>query len=442
MRRGVAAVICAVLVAVVAALSFIWWAPAEERVFLPFASSRSCVIAVTDDTDFFQFDTTAPVYTLIDSLGLRVTKTVWVFDHPEHPPSRAGLSLDDPAYREWVAEEGARGHEIALHSATAGHDVRAATIAAFDTLESLTGAPARIVVFHSTNREAFYWGDRRLPSPLLRWVYARRTGGSHFEGDEPSSPFYWVDVSRDLVAYVRGYTTDDINTLAVDPSMPYEDPWTPDAPLWCASSNGRLAGEFERLLAPGNVERLKRKRGVSLVYTHFARGFTEPSQHGGSRVTRAARDVFVRCGRDPEVEFAPAGEVLDRLRAVQYLEDAVRAGKGGPGRPTVRMPPRLLGVLDDISLVPSRLPASFGPAPGSASGGGASAPSRGASSGGDEAVVPLREWLLDTGWDVQAGDMTIFDDARKLGLRERYRMVLRWLWMSIVSPSRGYETGT
>ncbi len=430
MRRGVAAVICAVLVAVAAALLFIWWAPAEERVFLPFAPSRSCVIAVTDDTDFFQFDTTDPVYALIDSLGLRVTKTVWAFDHPEHPPRRAGLTLDDPAYREWVAGEAAHGHEIALHSATAGHDERATTIAAFDTLESLTGTPARIVVFHSTNREAFYWGDRRLPSPLLRWVYARRTGGSDFEGDEPSSPFYWVDVSRDLVTYVRGYTTDEINTLAVDPSMPYEDPWTPDAPLWCASSNGRLAGEFERLLAANNVERLKRQQGVSLVYTHFARGFTEPSEHGNSRVTRAAREAFVRCGADSEVEFAPAGEVLDRLRAVQYLEDALRAAKGRQGRATVQMPPRLIGVLDDISVVPSRLPASFGPASG--------ASHQGAASASTDARVALREWLRDVGWDVKAGDMTVFDDTRKLGLRERYRMVLRWLWMSFASPSRGY----
>ncbi len=428
MRRAVAAVICAVLVVGVAITLFVWWAPVEERAFVPFDTSRQCVVAITDDTDFFQSDKTTPVYALIDSLGLRVTKTVWAFGHPDHPPWRAGLTLEDPAYRRWVLAEAARGHEIELHSATAGDDTRETTVAAFDTLRALLGHDSRLVIFHGRNREAFYWGADRIPCPLLRWAYELRTGRSGFEGEDPSSPFYWVDISRGLVAYVRGYTTDEINTLAVDPSMPYEDPWTPDAPLWCASSNGRLVGEFTKLLAPDNVERLKRQEGVSIVYTHLAKGFAD-STRSGWVVAPEARDVFVRCARDHAVEFAPAGEVLDRLRAVQYLEDAVRSRDGGSRGTVVEMPPRLIAVLDDISVAPWRLPASLA---GGERASGESAPGT---------RVALDEWLRDVGWEVRAADMTVFDGAWRLGLRERWRMVLRWICMSFVSPSSDYWPG-
>ncbi|MFH1502410.1 MAG: hypothetical protein ABIG03_05120 [Candidatus Eisenbacteria bacterium] len=423
-RRGLLVLVIAVLAAAVLAVALVWWAPARERAFLPFASGRSCVVAVTDDTDFFQFDTTAPVYALIDSLGIRVTKTVWAFDHADHPPSRAGLSLEDPAYREWVLGEAARGHEIALHSATAGHDERAVTVEAHRYLEALTGERPRMMVFHSTNREAFYWGSHRLPNPFLRRIYDARTGGRSFEGEDPKSPHYWVDVSRWLVRYVRGYTTNAVNTLAVNPSMPYSDPWAPASPLWCASSNGRLAEEFVELLSPANVQSLKDGEGVSIIYTHLASGFTEPLEGGGARVTPRARETFARCGGDPDIEFAPAGEVLDRLRLIQFLEDAVDGAELAVEPVMLTIPAGLVPAIDDVSVVPSRLPKPL------------DAP-RGVS---DESV-DLKTWLDAVGWEVAPGDVSVFDYAREISLRERWRLVLRWLAMSFASPAYAYESG-
>ena len=49
---------------------------------------------------------------LLDSLGLRVTKTVWVFDGTSwEDPERRGLSLENPRYREWVLSEVAGAHD-------------------------------------------------------------------------------------------------------------------------------------------------------------------------------------------------------------------------------------------------------------------------------------------------------------------------------------------
>ena len=421
-RRILAAVLAAVAVAVVAFL-LAWSMPASHRAFLPFGPERSCVIAVTDDTDFFEFDNTAPVYALIDSLGLRVTKTVWAFDHEDHPPSRAGLSLEEPQYLAWVMSERERGHEVILHSATAGDDVREITLAAHAMLEELLGEPTRMVIFHSTNLEAFYWGSERLPNPVLRYLYRLRGGRREYLGDDKGSPYYWIDVSRDLVRYVRGYTTNDINTLRLNPSMPYEDSWTPGAPLWCASSNGRLGEEFRTLMAQENVERLKREQGASIVYTHFARGFTESGERG-PRVVPELRETLVRCGTDPAVEFAPAGEVLDRLRVAQFLEDAVQNGAHGGEEVVIMLPPELLPVLSDVSVVPERLPAPLN-APALEEGG----------------TVRLDVWLEAVGWELRPGAANVFAAARPLPLRERWRLVLRWLSTSLVSPAYSYESG-
>src|SRR3990172_4408920 len=100
-------------------------APRIKRDFLPYPPEKQCAIAFIDDTDFFQFQTTTPVYDLIDSLGLHVTKTVWVMDAPGRAPERVGLSLANAAYRDWVLRARAKGHEITLHSATSGDDRRA-----------------------------------------------------------------------------------------------------------------------------------------------------------------------------------------------------------------------------------------------------------------------------------------------------------------------------
>jgi hypothetical protein len=183
----------------------------RKRVFLPFSSEKDCAIAVTDDTDDFQFSTTAPVYDLLNALGWRVTKTVWAFDSPGRNPDKLGLSLASPDYQRWVLGQARHGHEIVLHSATAGDDTRATTIAAYERMRSLLGTLPRVEIFHQDNKEAFFWGGDRLPFSLLSRAYGIARP-SRFFGQDPSSPYYWVDLSRSLVRYVRTYTTSQVDS--------------------------------------------------------------------------------------------------------------------------------------------------------------------------------------------------------------------------------------
>jgi hypothetical protein len=416
-----------VLAGVVVLIGFAAWlvaVPPRRSAFYPFASGRECAVAITDDTDGFQFATVAPVYALLDSLGLRVTKTVWAFDHESRDPASVGLSLDDPDYREWVAREAARGHEIALHSPSCGDDSRAAILAAHRRLANALGVVPRIETFHSYNREALYWGRDRIPNPVVRTIYGLAYGSFTFEGHVPGSEFCWLDEARGLVRYVRTYTTNDVNTLALNPSMPYDDELTPLAPLWFASSNGRYGDRFVALLSEENIERLKAERGATIVYTHFASGFTED---GGGRpsVRPDVREVLVRCARDTAVEFVPAGELLDRLRVIQIVEDALaeRAGHGaeeeGAGRSVrIEVPRELLPVLGDISVDPGHLPPRLR---------GVGAPDS-----GREALLP---WMARARVVTDISAASVFDGARRIGWRERWRLALRWMATQIRSDT-------
>jgi hypothetical protein len=399
--------------------------PAPPRIFLPFPPDRQCAIAITDDTDFFQLETTGPVYALLDSLGLRVTKTTWVFDAPGRSPRQTGLSLADGRYRSWLLGEIPRGHEITLHSPSAGDDTRQRILAAYDTLATVLGHRPRLDIFHSTNREAFYWGAARFPSSILR-VLLRRLVHGGFAGHDPSSPYYWLDISRSLVRYIRTYTFNDVNTLRINPSMPYLDSRTPDAPFWFASSNGRTEREFVTLLSPGNVARLKAQHGACVVYTHLGVGFSRPGPGPGpGRVVAPEVGALLRrVGEDPGVEFVPAGELLDRLRVVQLLEDAVHAG-----RSVVRIPDELVPAMGKISVAADAI--SSAPAAST------SYPTTRSDRPGDVGKatrVPLETWMAahQIGWE-RGG--TVFDSPRMVGAAERWRLVLRWMFTQFGSPT-------
>ncbi len=387
--------------------------PTPERPLLPFPPDRDCAIAITDDTDFFQFATTLPVYEVLDSLGVRLTKTVWVFDHEGNDPAKVGLSLRDPDYRRWVLRERDLGHEITMHSASSGDDRRELTLAAFDTIRALTGAYPRLEIFHSGNKEALYWGGKRIPSRLLRGLYDLKMRQS-FAGDDPKSPEYWLDVSRDRVRYLRTFTFNDLDTWAANPSMPYLDPATPGAPLWFASGNARWGEKFAQLFRPANVEGLKRGHGVAVVYTHFGLWFTKKGGSGKPALRDDVKEAFLRVGSDRAVEWVPAGELLDRMRVMQWVEQACRAGEA-----RVSLPESAMVLLTSISVQPAAIPKAWKVAPAAREGG----------------RVDLARWLAMAGMRAEPGARGFLDDPVTIPLIERWRLTAKWLVTQVVSPT-------
>jgi hypothetical protein len=390
--------------------------PARDSAFFPFPPERDCAVAITDDTDGFQFATVDPVYALLDSLGLRVTKTVWVFDHAGADAATVGPSLEDPAYRTWVARRADAGHEIALHSPSCGDDDRNAVLLAHDRLERTLGVRPRIETFHGRNREALYRGGRRAPSAPGAGACGAAGGGPASEGHVLESEFYWLDEARRLVRYVRSYTTGGVNTLALNPSMPYEDPTTPLAPLWFASSDGRSGDRFVELLSRENIARLKAERGAAVVRTQSANGFTSGAVAGRPAVSPDVREALLRCGTDAGIEFVPTGELLDRLRVIQLVERLLaEAPEAAPSGGTdagevlhLTLPRELLPALGGISVDPGRLGGRFrrvGPP--------------------EEGRVGLLPWLARARIATDIAPSTVFEGARRIGWRERWRLAIR-----------------
>jgi hypothetical protein len=155
------------------------------------------------------------------------------------------------------------------------------------------------------------------------------------------------------------------------------------------------------------------------VYTHFGSRFARKDASEAFHVRLDVRETLERCGRDPSIAFVPAGELLDRLRIVQILEDVVDAD----GR-VVGIPEALWGSRDGISVDLSRLPARYVPET-LADGGGGDSPRR----------VSLDLWIAASGLQLRASSASVFDEPRHLPWRERWRLVLKWLLTQVVSPT-------
>ncbi|HEV8263337.1 MAG TPA: hypothetical protein VGQ06_00185 [Gemmatimonadales bacterium] len=279
---------------------------------LPFPGAARFAFTVMDDTDVATVENAAPIYRLLESLGMRTTKTAWPV-RCEEGSRNFWLSetLDDPHYRDFVVDLHARGFEIAFHCATMETSTRGRTAEALEKFRRVFGAPPRVHANHALNRENLYWGAGRFDDAVLRLLYriAFRQWGDFFQGHRPESPYWWGDFCVDQIEYVRNLTFSEINLLRVNPSMPYRDPNRPCVRWWFSASDAEDADEFNQLLRPENQQRLEAEGGVCIVATHFGKGFARDGKpHPETR--RVLEQLATRKGWFPTV-----GELLDWLRA-------------------------------------------------------------------------------------------------------------------------------
>lgn len=267
---------------------------------------------IIDDTDVATLENIRPVYELLATLGMRTTKTVWPLACPEGSRDYAGSeTLDDPAYRDYVLSLRDRGFELTWHAATMESSDRARTIAGFERFRAVVGHPPRVHANHAYNRENLYWGVDRLDEPILRRLFRPFAGvaSDHYGGHRPDSPWYWGDLAQAHIDYARNLTFTEIDTLAINPSMPYEDPSRPLVRRWFSASDAEDADAFVALLSDRNLDRLERRGGACIVATHIGKGFA-PGGRLDVRVADRLRAVAARRGW-----FVPVSRLLDHLRA-------------------------------------------------------------------------------------------------------------------------------
>lgn len=124
----------------------------------PWPGGRRFAFSICDDADGGTLANTRPVYDLLGSLGMRTTKTVWVFP-PDPKSGFLGDSLENPAYRTWVLSLRDRGFGIALHGVRSGDSPREMVLDGLRRFEEVFGGPPTIHVNHAGNRDNVHWGD-------------------------------------------------------------------------------------------------------------------------------------------------------------------------------------------------------------------------------------------------------------------------------------------
>lgn len=275
-----------------------------------FPHGKRFAFTVIDDTDVATVQNIAPVYALLEHLGMRATKTIWTMPCAEGSTNfSSSQTLEETEYLAFVVDLQRRGFEIASHGATMESSTRERTAAGLERFRAVLGAYPRVHANHGMNRENLYWGAARVDAPLLKRLLQSTSGTSYYQGDVEGSPYWWGDLCQRHITYVRNLTFAEINLLRVNPTMPYRDPSRPMVRWWFSATDAEDPEAFCRLISPAGQERLEREGGVCIVATHFGKGFV---RHG--RVVEAFQERLEALARRPGW-FPTVGELLDWMRA-------------------------------------------------------------------------------------------------------------------------------
>jgi hypothetical protein len=276
---------------------------------ISFPDGKKFAFSICDDTDLSTVENIKPVYDYLYELGLRTTKTVWVFptNEPEVWPSR-GETLSDSDYTAFILDLQEKGFEIASHGSRGGSTQRMEILESIEKFKEIIGRYPKVHINHYKNKDNLYWGVDRLDLLPLRILYNWVQGEEEFYGHIPGSGYFWGDIAQAHITYVVNFSFHEINIAKVNPTMPYHDPEKPYVNYWFHTSDGGDVNAFNRLLSRENLDRLEREGGVCIVYTHFAKGFYTDSVLNATTKERL-QDLASRNGW-----FVPVSEILDYLR--------------------------------------------------------------------------------------------------------------------------------
>ena len=283
----------------------------KEGLKMKFPDNKKFAFSIFDDTDKATIMNTKPIYDLLKRLKIYTTKSVFVFSNknPIHEANR-GDSLENPNYLSFVLGLKDRGFEIAFHGAKGGNSKREEIIEAIEKFKELTGHYPKTYANHLSNKENLYWGAERLNSYFLKILYKLATfrRERNFLGHTSASEYFWGDIIQKYITYTRNFVFKDIDTLKINPSMPYHDPQKSYINFWFSSCDGHDVNAFNKLINPENIDKLEQENGVCIVYTHFAKGFAKNGKVDETTV-KLLTNLSQKNGW-----FAPVSDILDFLK--------------------------------------------------------------------------------------------------------------------------------
>ncbi|UZJ41970.1 hypothetical protein OO006_02945 [Prosthecochloris sp. SCSIO W1101] len=227
------------------------------------------MFTIIDDTDDCFLDDIRKVYDVLLNNGLKTTKTVWVYP-PRDNDQSYGDSLKNEAYRRFILSLKEKGYEIALHNVGSGDYYRNEIISGLHTYRRILGEYPKIHVNHSYNKDNIYSGSKRFSFPLnyvLKYLYSEYNG---FSGEEENSLHFWGDYHKKYIKYSRNYEINDINTIKVNPYMPYLDAkCSKYSNYWFSSTFAPNQWIFNKIITKRSIDRLEKEGGICILYTHL-----------------------------------------------------------------------------------------------------------------------------------------------------------------------------
>jgi hypothetical protein len=278
---------------------------------MEFPDGKKFAFTILDDTDDSTLENIRPVYDRLRVLGFRTTKTAWPMDCPEGSRNYyAADTLQREEYRDYVKSLIESGFELGSHGATMESSLRERTEAGLDFLEREFGRVPQLHANHGQNRDGVYWGLERFHSPIIRAlvsILGRRRRDS-FSGECPDSPYYWGDLCRRHIKYVRNFTFVGLNMLECNPEMPYRLTQTPDVAHWFSTTDAPDVKVFQQRIHRTALERLESEGGACIVSTHLGKGFARDGR------LDPGVDETLRYLADRPGWYVPASTLLDHLR--------------------------------------------------------------------------------------------------------------------------------
>lgn len=263
---------------------------------------------IVDDTDGATIENVKPVYDYLYQKGILTTKTCWAY--PSKDTVFTGQCLQDEDYRAFLQELQEKGFELGFHNAASGGCLRQETLSAFEDFRSAFGEYPNLHINHSNNIENIYWGVYRF-SGIVRKLYGCLQKKVRSLGHQKDSEYFWGDICKNRIKYIRNRIFNGINTLKEDQRLVYRECGKEDySNYWFSSSDGMRLKPFLNILSKKNVDKLVRQKGCCILYTHFAYEFVDEQGNLNEEFKAAIDYLSAKNGW-----FVPASTLLDYVLA-------------------------------------------------------------------------------------------------------------------------------
>ena len=187
-------------------------------------NKKRFAFTIFDDTDRANLNDNKLVYQYLDELNFKTTKSVWITEGNKQQEGQ-GITCSDKEYLNWLLELKSKGFEIGYHNTTYQSSFRKEIDKGLKLFVKIFKQNPKVMANHSDNEENIYWGSHRL-SGVRKVIYnilTRFRKNKIYKGDDESSKYFWGDLCKEYITYVRNFVFKDINTLKSCPFMPYQD---------------------------------------------------------------------------------------------------------------------------------------------------------------------------------------------------------------------------